>query len=351
MRNFVSHVRLAKMAADGGEERIDIEDLLSAAERKVKERYKSTEVQKLIEPQLDIGNLLVVDQDPIEFSNFKKEKDVILKTLARDNTQFLFNAVWKLPIERCENIVVAKLPEPTTILPREKRVPKPKPLTKWQEFAKRKGINKTKKGRMIWDEASESWKPRWGFKRAKDQTKDWFIEIPDNADPYEDQFLKREHGKKERVAKNEYQRLKNIDRSQKPTKRSGLEPSEKPSRGQLKATINAARVSTASVGKFTPKLQHETIPKKTGKKRKFEAVAGDIKTEKQRNLDLLEKIGKRPTLDVNKAANQQMNREERETGREKKGKTNKRPKGGANKRPNGSNFKQGNMKQKQRKRK
>jgi regulator of ribosome biosynthesis len=36
-----------------------------------------------------------------------------------------------------------------------------------------------------------------------------------SLDPYEDQFLKREQEKKERVAKNDFQRLKNIGRSQK----------------------------------------------------------------------------------------------------------------------------------------
>ena len=50
---------------------VGIEELLSAAEKKDKERYKSTEVAKAIEPQLDIGNLLVADQDPIETTNFR----------------------------------------------------------------------------------------------------------------------------------------------------------------------------------------------------------------------------------------------------------------------------------------
>ena len=90
----------------------------------------------------------------------------------------------------------------------------------------------------------QTWKPRWGFKRANDNTNEWLIEVPGNAgkdllcllmslfclykqlrkiadtmlcslDPYEDQFLKREQEKKERVAKNDFQRLKNIGRSQK----------------------------------------------------------------------------------------------------------------------------------------
>lgn len=124
------------------------------------------------------------------------------------------------------------------------------------------------------------------------------------TDPYEDQFLKREQEKKERVSKNEFQRLRNVGRSQKMTSMKSwimdsifpspqafinrdtlyftegneLAPSQKVTRNQVsfshktkqqidnfetnlflffsqvKATINAARVSTASMGKFTPKL-------------------------------------------------------------------------------------------------
>lgn len=36
-----------------------------------------------------------------------------------------------------------------------------------------------------------------------------------HVDPYEDQFEKRNQAKKERVAKNEYQRLRNIARNRK----------------------------------------------------------------------------------------------------------------------------------------
>ena len=41
------------------------------------------------------------------------------------------------------------------------------------------------------------------------------IEVPQNADPYEDQFAKRKKAKSERVAKNELQRLRNVARSRK----------------------------------------------------------------------------------------------------------------------------------------
>jgi regulator of ribosome biosynthesis len=79
-------------------------------------------------------------------------RDEYLKGLARDNTQLLLNKIWELPIERVEEAIVAKLPAPTFVLPREKPLPKPKPLTKWQKYAQEKGITKTKKSKLNWDE-------------------------------------------------------------------------------------------------------------------------------------------------------------------------------------------------------
>lgn len=81
-----------------------------------------------------------------------KAKNEYLKNLARDNTQILLNALWDLPTERVENCIVAKLPKCTYITPREKPIPKPKPLTKWQEYAKEKGIKNKKKSNVTWDE-------------------------------------------------------------------------------------------------------------------------------------------------------------------------------------------------------
>jgi regulator of ribosome biosynthesis len=53
--------------------------------------------------------------------------------------KILYNAIWELPTERVEEAVVAVLPTPTYVLPREKPAPKPKPLTKWEQYAKEKG--------------------------------------------------------------------------------------------------------------------------------------------------------------------------------------------------------------------
>lgn len=102
--------------------------------------------------------------------------------MARDNTQLIVNKLWDLETERIDNFVVAKLPSAKTILPRSKPVPKPKMPTKWELFAKQKGIQKRKKDKLVFDEETKEWKPRYGYRGINQKkTNQWMIEIPDNA--------------------------------------------------------------------------------------------------------------------------------------------------------------------------
>lgn len=40
--------------------------------------------------------------------------------------------------------------------------------TRWDRFAKEKGIMGSKRSRMMWDDDLKEWRPRHGFKRAND---------------------------------------------------------------------------------------------------------------------------------------------------------------------------------------
>uniref|UniRef100_A0A8C6L1J1 Ribosome biogenesis regulatory protein n=4 Tax=Nothobranchius furzeri TaxID=105023 RepID=A0A8C6L1J1_NOTFU len=298
-----------KMAASS------VEELLAKAEQEEAEKLKSITVQKELDLDFDLGNLLACDKNRIETRDFREQKkEDFLRSLARDNTQLLINEIWKLPTERVEEVIVAKLPEPTTRLPREKPPLKPRPPTKWEQFAKLKGIQKKKKTNLVWDETAKEWKRRWGYKRANDDTKEWLIEVPETADPNEDQFAKRVKAKKERVAKNEFNRLKNIARAQKvKTPGVGLVPKAQQSRNELAKAVSVAKVSTASVGRFQDDLPKEKPPKNSGKRRKFDPLIGDFSSEKQKQLDLLKTMGsKKPRLDITKAVNQQMREEDKE---------------------------------------
>uniref|UniRef100_A0AAY5KTG7 Ribosome biogenesis regulatory protein n=1 Tax=Esox lucius TaxID=8010 RepID=A0AAY5KTG7_ESOLU len=310
-----------------------VEDVLAKAEQEEAEKLKSISVQKELDLEFDIGNLVAYDKNRIDIRKFRQQKkDDFLRSLARDNTQLLINEIWKHPTERVEEVIVVKLPEPTTPLPREKPPPKPRPPTKWEEFAKLKGIQKKKKTNLVWDDVAKEWKRRWGYKRVNDGTKEWLIEVPETADPNEDQFAKRNKAKKEKVAKNELNRLRNIARSQKiKVPGVGLTPTAEQSKTDLARAVSVAKVSTASVGKFQDRLPKEKAPKNTGKKRKFQPVIGNFSNEKQRQLDMLKVMdSKKPRLDVVKAANKQMRADDREEAAEKFKKGGKKGRKGGN---------------------
>ncbi|XP_070579672.1 ribosome biogenesis regulatory protein homolog [Ptychodera flava] len=289
---------------------VRIENVLESVEQAKK--YKTIEVKKDVPLELDPGNLLAVDTNPLDIKKFRANKDEFLKSLARDNTQLLFNDVWQLPAEKVDEVIVAKLPDPKYRVPREKPIPKERPPTKWEKFAKLKGIQKKKKSRMVWSDEEKKYVPRWGYQSKNDLTKEWVLEVPNNADPYEDMFSKKKKEKKERVAKNELQRLRNIARTQyKNVPGVGITPTEKQSKENLSRAAHIAKHSTASIGKFEKSLPREKAPKNLGKKRKFEANFGNMKLEKDKQLSILEGISKKkPKLDVQKAVGQYIHDEE-----------------------------------------
>ena len=138
----------------------------------------SIKVDKEDDLQYDLGNLMVTDVHPLNFAEEGADKDLetFLIEATREDTQLLINHIFELPTTRVDMDVVATLPEPTTEIPREKPVPKARAETKWDRFARQKGIKKVKKrGRLIWDDEVREWRPRFGFKKANDEMRDWII--------------------------------------------------------------------------------------------------------------------------------------------------------------------------------
>jgi regulator of ribosome biosynthesis len=165
----------------------------------------------------DLGNLTALDSHGINEKELQdpQERENNLKRAARDNVQLLVNQLFNLPYDM-DNLIgmVALLPDQTTAIPREKHVPEPKPLTKWQKFAKEKGIKNTKKSRMVYDEESEEYRPRFGYK-SKSDLSDWAIPVKDNEDPYADPFAKAKLDKTSRILKNKMAQIKNLDAANK----------------------------------------------------------------------------------------------------------------------------------------
>uniref|UniRef100_A0A1L8DR56 Ribosome biogenesis regulatory protein n=1 Tax=Nyssomyia neivai TaxID=330878 RepID=A0A1L8DR56_9DIPT len=296
---------------------MDIVKEVLEREQREQAKYKPIVVEKLLEVQNDLGLLLCADVNDLDEEKLKSDCDDYLLQLTRDNTQLLLNELWQQPTETVEESILAKLPAPSHILPRERKIPEPKTLTKWQKFAQEKGIKKKPRMKKVFDQEADKWVPTYGYKRAAaEKDRDWVLEVPGNADPMEDQFQKKKDLRKERVAKNEVQRMKNIARAQKiKVPRIGIPSSEAASSKELLTAATVAKASTASVGKFQEGLAKDKKARGLGVKELIPGAkrkASHLYPEKKLNATVLDSVlNKRPKIDVEKAISLQK-REDRE---------------------------------------
>lgn len=112
--------------------------------------------------------------------------------------------------------VMASLPEIAFTLPRAKPLPKAKEATKWEKFAKGKGIaQKPKKDRLVFDEEKQEWVPRYGYRgKNKDAEDQWLVEVPQNAEADHDPRAAAKSERKVRNDKNASKQQKNVSRAQ-----------------------------------------------------------------------------------------------------------------------------------------
>ncbi|KAM0450288.1 hypothetical protein ACHAPV_003957 [Trichoderma viride] len=154
----------------------------------------------------DLGNLLAQDPNPVVLPD-ASSIDQALAELARDGAQSLINQLLTTcPLQSTSDGVLLSLPAPATRLPREKPVPQPKPPTKWERFAAKKGIKaKTREQRrnLAYDEESGEWKRKWGYKGLnKKGEDDWLVEVDAKKEAARKEGTSiRADGRRERVEK------------------------------------------------------------------------------------------------------------------------------------------------------
>jgi len=250
-----------------------------------------------------------------------------LTARAASATQALIGSLFELPATRSSVGPIAKLPPATTALPREKPCPEKKAETKWDKFAKEKGIQKKKKGRMEWDDERDKWAPTWGYDRAGSALDDApIVEVKAGGDIMADPWEAKRAAKKERVAKNEAQREKNEQRAKRarnggrdadgdrlaapkaselikaaaarakadPDAPEGLpvDMARKTHKGAkgVAGALARAQLATASLGNFDAMLDGEQARpsgEAKGRKRKFKAVAGPAGADADRGMAVM----------------------------------------------------------------
>ncbi|KAJ2481163.1 Rhodanese- sulfurtransferase [Coemansia sp. RSA 2131] len=254
-------------------------------------RFKSVQVDRLIPVEHDLGLLSSFDINMLNESKLnagQKKRDAYLLELSREGAQLLVNELFSQPTTVDEDSVYATLPKITTILPREKPLPKEKPMTRWEKFAKLKGIESRKKSRLVFDEDSGEYRPRFGYKGVNnDDQKPWLIEVPGNADVNTDMYQERRDEKKARVEKNTRRMTRNAE--ERMAVERGLNPRDMRKK-ELQNALVMSKGSTASMGKFDEKLKGE--PKVKGLKRKFDPLVAAAGSEKSKNMDILNRVAK-----------------------------------------------------------
>lgn len=137
-----------------------------------------------------------------------------------------------------------------------------------------KGIKNKKRERMVWDDEMQQWRPRYGYKRAYDETDMPIMEVKAGQDPYADPWEAKRQEKKARIEKNERNRERNEERAGRRVDgmKSGipvdLAGSTHKGKSGVQKALTLAQNSTASMGKFDVKAMGEPEQRKVSGTRK-----------------------------------------------------------------------------------
>lgn len=245
--------------------------------------------------ELDLGNLTAFDKRIYEGDEMENTTQAV---------QALVTAIFSLPAENTEGGKVVSLPRPSFALPREKPIPRERELTKWEKFAKEKGIQKRKRERLVLDEATGEYVPRYGRGSKNSLAKDIIIPHKEGMGDDYDPFAERRKEKKQRIQDNKKKQAANIRAAQK-TRGGSMNPIQAldvaktgpsgkkylPKKG-LKDALAVVQKSTASAGKFDKKVRNEPKQVSRGVKRKFETAVprAGLAKEKERSQKIAERV-------------------------------------------------------------
>lgn len=273
--------------------------------------------------ELDLGSLLACDAAATDASAADRAgARAWAEERARDVLQRLVAELFALPSETDAGGRFAQLPEPTTRFPRTRALPPSElPMTKWEQFAKTKGIKKRKRSKEVLEEHTDEYKRRYGYKRVNDAN-DVIIapaKMTDVVGKTEDPFTREEREKRERTAKNREKQDKNLMRAVKEKGATALPPtlrlavvgkkdsvaSGKLGKREMKDVASRVAQSTASIGKFNAPVAGDEKLKVRGKRRAFDDNT-DVDSSRKKSQEIVAKLLRKEAaggvVDVNAAA-------------------------------------------------
>jgi len=326
------------MDEDGQDEEDDEEAVEVPSSNEISEKLVLPEgVEKC---SLDLKNLTASNSYPLNPDVLYQKASVLnpgaqvaneeyLLTKSSEACQQLIAAIWSLPREASQNAgPLALLPAIAEIkTPRALPPPVPKGESRWDKFAKERGMAPNRKReRKVFDEATGEWMYRHGYQRANKGPQEWpIMEVKRGADPFEDPWQAARDAKKARLDKNLKSRLRNEeDRGAVPrgTTRAAFKQKARSREegrsenipaglpvdlttgkftGEIRNSVRrgkeltqgallATQRSTASLGKFDKMREGEPERKAAMRRRQFEASTPARNTEKDRNMNILNRV-------------------------------------------------------------
>lgn len=234
--------------------------------------------------QVDLGHLKVIDNRVVE-----EQSDIDAR--ASTAVQRLVDELFQLPPDTAATEQVGfgrvvRLPAPIERLPREKPLPKREQLqTKWERFAQAKGIQRHKRERFVWDETSQSWRPRHGGGKARpsihSKATEWIIEDKEEGPPGRNPFRRRKGSPESRkAAAGPTASVKSTKATAKRDRvreaQQKLSERMKSAKDALDHQLSIAQRSTASMGTYDRRIDGERDHRQRGKSR-----AGELNTPSQ----------------------------------------------------------------------
>jgi len=181
---------------------------------------------KMIDVEFDLGSLCIYNTAHVDYPEDPEAYEEKIQQLALDNYRKIFGRLLELrekedverdkkklelqihDFDKTEYHVV--LPEITTLFPRFNPMPSKKEMTKWEKFAKDKGIKKDRRSK-VFDEASQTWVNLRGSKsiRKLNEKRDVARELKQGQDIYSDPFEQEKETKRAAKQKQEIQEIRN----------------------------------------------------------------------------------------------------------------------------------------------
>lgn len=246
------------------------------------EEYENKE-DKVDDLTYDVFNLFCGDYSTLKCEN-DDEKEAVIHSVATRATQLLIRKIFECPTEPSIVGPVAVLPVETFRFPREKKIPEPRPETKWEKFAREKNIKHKKKERMVFDDATDEYRPRYGYKGINSGIDDHaIVEVKTGQDRMKDPWAEAKSDKKARVMKETKKQVRNLTRGKNGKALSSsydskavpgipldlVNKEKKRGKEGVQRALQLVQHSTASMGRFDEARRGEPAKKIKGKKRSY----------------------------------------------------------------------------------